>query len=284
MGRILIIIGAVGGTIVAVLIGFLAYRSQRDTGQDKIHQEVAKLAFQFLLVGILGVLVKFLLDRYHDRAKRVDSLADYRVDVSRKLVSVTNRVRNVPMVVNVHQSLKAYDEQMYEVLDAHRDLKVLRHDVDNLGTGDDNQAFKQWPEIREFLLDMEDYLRKLLREWQLSYAELSKLQLQAEQRRWRRPDVWIRISSQPVFGEMLVEPVAAARVEEGVSNGANSAHLPESEFDREYLFVYRQALGLMRRQIVGKPKRRSQPPLSVSTAAALPATNQKSDQPERPSR
>jgi hypothetical protein len=246
-----VVVGALG----AVLSGVLAYDAQDAAGRDKVQQEVAKLAFQFLVVSVLGVLFKFLIDRYHDRAKRIDTLADYRQEMLRRLVAVTKRVRNVPTIVGAERSARAYNEQMRELLDAHSELGEIRHDIEtSSGQGKRNPAFKAWPEIEGSLRAMEKYLRAVVSEWQGSYHDLSELEARAEgwrilqtqeRRRELQAQVWEFIRDRPHFKSMLEEPDQEDLPPEG--------HLQPSKFTARFLYPYHDALRLMRGQTLQQP-------------------------------
>jgi hypothetical protein len=231
-GLLLILLFAVGAVLA---LAALAYASLNGPRRNAVLEEVPKATFTFLLVGVLGVLVKYLVDRHRDERAREEQMDDFRKEMIDRLVEATSRIRRVPMLVDAHRSAKAYAEQMKETIDAYLEIRRTRHEIENIA----DLAFRNWaPDIRNNIQAMEHYLEEVIAEFRASGAEILELDRKAR-RGWRgQAKVWRRISSLPRMEEMLAEhPSLGAR----------------SPFYVGYLEPYGKALADMRRELLRVP-------------------------------
>jgi hypothetical protein len=239
-------------SLTAIGISLWAVLSQGEEGRDKVAQEVAKVTWQFLLIGVLGGFVTYLLQQRQTQAAdaRLDTqrliaeraaMDDFRTEILRRTVAVTSAVRRVPLMVSARRSYRTYDEQMRAVIDVYLDLRALRHEVDNLGINS-NACFKEWGQIRDRMRTMETYLGSLCAEFASDQSkDISELQVKAEKDRARQPEVWDRLRELPVLGDMLQEAPDL--------HGSRKA-VTATNFYTSYMEPYGDALKLMRAELL----------------------------------
>jgi hypothetical protein len=254
---LLIAIGAV------LAVAALAYASLNGPRRDAVLEDVPKATFTFLLVGVLGVLVKYLVDRHRDeRAReekshsderaREEKIDDFRKEMIDRLVEATSRIRRVPMLVEAHRSANAYAEQMKETIDAYNEIRRTRHEIDNIA----DLAFRSWvPDIRENIRAMERYLDEVIDEFRTSGAEIFELDRKAWRSRRGQAKVWRRIRSLPRIAEMLAEDP---------SRGATS------RFYVGYFEPFGKALAEMRRELLRVPSPEREPEPDATPAQTRP--------------
>lgn len=228
---------------VAALLGVFGIYLRTDTAhRTTLLIEIAKGLIQILGIGIIGALVKFLFDDYWDRRQRADklkaleqqrneALQEFRLDKIKRLVLVTNVLRRAPVLIDAHRSAKTYNQQMRALLDARLELRLLRHEINAAGPGV-NPAFPRWPEIRDQLRKMEDYVAWLEKDFRKNSKGISELQLEAEKDRSRQGAVWERIRQLESVGDLLNEIDAQSKT---------------TEYYQQYQLNYEATLDLMTR-------------------------------------
>jgi hypothetical protein len=199
--RLQVVLVAAG--IVAIVLATLALLSQNTDGRNKVLQELPKATYQFLLVGILGVFVKYLIDRHAGDMAHEDALNTLRKDTIRQVVEVKHRVRRAPILISARRTAASYSEQMSEIIDASFDLGTVRHDIDNLGIIEPNEAFEEWNIIRRYIRNMEQYLSSLIEEYANAYDEISELQTRVVEDEELQLQVWQRIMALPSMSDLL---------------------------------------------------------------------------------
>jgi hypothetical protein len=239
-------------SMTAIGISLWAFLSQDAEGRDKVAQEVAKVTWQFLLIGVLGGFVTYLLQQRQTQAAdaRADAqrliaeraaMDEFRTEILRRTVAVTSAVRRVPLMVSARRSYRTYDTQMRAVIDAYLDLRALHHEVDNFGI-DGNAAFKEWGQIRDRMETMETYLGSLCAEFASDQSkDISELQVKAEKDRARQPEVWDRLRGLPVLGDML---------QEAPDLHGSRKEVTATNFYASYMEPYGDALKLMRAELL----------------------------------
>jgi hypothetical protein len=242
----------VGAALAAVALSVWAFWSQDGTGRDKVLQELAKVTWQFLLVGVLGGFVTYVLQQR--RAREVEAremeqqrevarsaMDAFRAEMLRRTVTLTNAVRRVPLLVSARRSFRTYDEQMRAVIDAYLDLRAMRHEIENLGSNP-NAAFGAWPQMRDHMRAMEAYLASLCEEFAGKQSkEISELQIEAEEQRARQGEVWERLRTLPVLGDML---------QELPDSGPTKPEPTETKYYDKYMRPYGEVIRLMRAELM----------------------------------
>ena len=205
--------------VFCVLVVGLMYANSNTENRDTIRLEVAKTFLQLMAIGVLGALVKWLFDQHTLARSRADALNEFRKEILRRLISVTNEVRKVPLLIESAQSAKTYGEQMRSLIDSRLELSFIRHELDTA-----NQTFSNSSEVRAHLRTMELYLDELIDEFKDEYRNLSKKQTE-------KPEVvWSEIQKLPKLSDL--------------QRGGE-----DSDYRTRYVLSYSSARDLMRQEI-----------------------------------
>lgn len=202
----------------AVAIAIVGYVSLDADDQSRAVRDFPKLAFQFLLLGVLGVYVNFLVQRYRDRLAQTEAASEFRKETAQRLVDVTHRVRKAQLLLAIDRSPKTYDEQVRELIDVTMDLRAIGHESETRGTFTNREL------IREAVGAMTCYLESLVYELRVSRRRVVRAW-------WPTRDV----RDTPHLDELLA----------GVPPDPK-----ESLFDQDYLAHHQEALREMRDEIV----------------------------------
>jgi len=135
----------VAGAVIGL---FFFYGSLTDTAnREALVAEGAKALLTLLTVGVVGVIVKLLVDdrayaqkksdeerlqieqrQYAERVRadeKEERLQAFRTDKIRRLAAVTNVLRLAPTLIAANRSAKTYNEQMRLVINAGLELVLL---------------------------------------------------------------------------------------------------------------------------------------------------------------
>lgn len=121
---ILILIGAAGLTIFFAIV---LTRSGPDG--NELWKEAGKAALQVLTVAVLGTVLKLLADHYRDEQERLAQDARFRQDKYDRLVEATNMLRGVPILIKADRSIKTFDMQLRQVVEAGLKLRKIKHQI-----------------------------------------------------------------------------------------------------------------------------------------------------------
>jgi hypothetical protein len=220
--------------------------------------EAAKALLQVVTVAILGGIVKLLIDDQQrlqreandERQRQLREATDarvraeanetrleaFRTDKVRRLVGVTNVLRRAPILIEAHRSAKTYNEQMREIVNGGFELHLIRDETDAIGP-DQNPAFREWPQIRDAIRQMEEYIEWIAGDFRKQSKSLSERQQKAEIDRALQSKVWESI--------LALESVRDLRGES--STGAQS-----TRYAAKYLTAHETALRLMVRSSFGE--------------------------------
>jgi hypothetical protein len=213
----------ISATVVAVaalVLAFLGYLALDAGARDRATRDFPKLAYQFLLVGVLGVYANFLIQRYRDRLAREEAASELREETAGRLVGITVRVRKAQVLLALDRSKKTYDEQVRDLIHAAMDLREIDHEIETRQTFSDDR-------IRPAVGHMVSSLESLV-------AELRKSRRDFTTPRWLRPEGRAFRDApllRQLFAEVLPKP-------------------EDSLFDQRYLTWHRSALDRMRAEIM----------------------------------
>jgi hypothetical protein len=121
---ILFVIGA-----AALAIFFAVLRTRAGTDHNELVKEAAKAALQVLTVAVLGGVLKLLADHYKEEQERLAQDARFRQDKYDRLVEATNALRRVPILLDADRSLKTFDEQLRQIVEAGLKLRMIKHQI-----------------------------------------------------------------------------------------------------------------------------------------------------------
>jgi DNA repair exonuclease SbcCD ATPase subunit len=204
--------------LCALVVGAIYFFS---TGESRsvILLEIAKIFLQLLVIGVLGALAKWIFDEYNRSRDRAATINEFRKEILKRLVDVTNQVRSVPVLIEAHQSARTYGEQMRLLINSRQELSLIRHEIQTT-----SETFSELLKIRKSLESMQGYLDGLITEFRTKYLELSKMQ------RSKPEEVWPAIQDLTELGDL--------RKGDKISR-----------YHSEYILSYYTALDLIRREI-----------------------------------
>jgi hypothetical protein len=220
-------------TVVAGSV--IAYGSLGATDQASVVRELPKLTYQFLLVVWLGAFLKFVLDRRAVELARRDARDEYRAELVRRTVDIADVVRRVPFLVGSQRSYPEYESQMRAVIDAYVNLRSLDAEIEHQR----DTAFAGWDLIAGWFQSMEQYLETLIAEFTDAADHIAAPGARAAKKRPSDAQVWSWLSELPVLRDML-----ATRERAGERS--------ETTYSRQYLEPYRDALNVMRTELVSQ--------------------------------
>jgi hypothetical protein len=185
------------------LAGAAAGLAAAQSAPGELQKSLYTASVALLFTGVLGGMIKLLLDDVAAVRRRQENAAEFVANVLRDLKGVYDRVSRVRIVVPAHRSVKTYGEEMRDVIEAGVQLRnVIR-------------AVKQRPDLpaplRARVVDevcrMELYLERLTTEFRDCYKPLSDLQSAYEAA--REPgaappaDPWAALQGLPHLAELM---------------------------------------------------------------------------------
>lgn len=189
---------------------------------EKLASETVKLLIQFFLVGILGVVISLLVQKYNLRRDKELLINDLRKTVLKNLIraySDTKRTRRIFMASRLSGDLvahKIYDEQLKSLNEIQLSLEILIHEIRN-----SQVYFGNNPEetVISKITSMEKHLSEIIDEYKDSLK---------------------KVKAVPEFIELNDFPVIKSWV--GKENEAKF-------FTKNFVISYRQAVEEIRRLI-----------------------------------
>jgi hypothetical protein len=121
---ILLVIG-----VAALAIFFRVLGTRSGPNRDVLWMEAGKAALQVFTVAVLGTVLKLLADHYKDEQERLAQDARFRQDKYDRLVEATNALRRVPILIDADKSVKTFDEQLRQVVEAGLKLRMIKHQI-----------------------------------------------------------------------------------------------------------------------------------------------------------
>jgi ABC-type nickel/cobalt efflux system permease component RcnA len=217
---------ATGILLGAAVLFALLYQTLESPAQVTVRTEALKVLLQLVVIGIIGGFATWLLNergkeqeraetRRHQTAARQETLNDFRRSAVARVVAATNVVRKAPLLIDAHRSKKTYGEQLRAILDAQLELALLRHEYESA------TVFTRWPQIREEINKMEQYLFTLIDEWRDKYQDIPP----------PPADAWTVLKELPALKDL--------RLAEQTSN-----------FQLHYIHAHQEAIRLMRDDIL----------------------------------
>jgi 3-methyladenine DNA glycosylase/8-oxoguanine DNA glycosylase len=247
------------------------------TARDDLWVEVGKGLIQVVVIGVLGTLLKRLLDDYQadrqegerkaaeereaaERAaaeqrqaaerlaaeqRRANERRDqFRTNKIRRLVAATNVIRRAPIVIEADRSESRWSEQMLAIIDAGFDLRVIRHEI-SASTSAPEPPFKA--EGTSLILKELDTMIKFVewvgRDYAQAKHQISELERGVDEQQLpadeRAARMWEAIRSQRPVKEMIERPAASSE--------------DAAESFQRYLDAYEQAMDYMVREALGSP-------------------------------
>jgi hypothetical protein len=238
---------------------------QGATTQLEILREIVKLLVQLVLIGILGALVKFLLDEVSASRREQDNERErarteketklsLQKELLGKLSAAHRKVQSAPNYIEAARSAKTYGEQLRVIMDAKFDLDSVASEIETSTT-----LFSESATIHGHLQTMVQYLDRLVGEYRDEYQQLSTVQESVEAqedertKREARDLLWKKIQKLPHLKDLREAP-------EG------------SGYEREYLHGYNQCRHLMLIQMLTTSAEPTDTQVGKATLEAWPKT------------
>ena len=130
-------------TIAVALVGAVAFVGLDDVGRRGVLGKIAELSYQFVVVVLLGALLKKVIDDAQERRRSREALRDRQVGFIRRLVDVSHGVELARVLIRANRSVRMWTEQMNQrVIVAHIELRDIGHDARTAAT----PVFASWEE------------------------------------------------------------------------------------------------------------------------------------------
>jgi hypothetical protein len=204
--------------LCALVVGIIFFFSTEES-RSMILLEISKTFLQLLGIGVLGALAKWSFDEYSLSRQRSAAINEFRKEILRRLVSVTNQVRKTFVLIEAARSTRSYDQQMRLIIAARQELSLIRHEIDTV-----KETFLKWSAIENSIKAMESYLDDLIKEYSDNYFKLSAIQ------KSNPVAVWPAMQELKYFGD-LFKPIK------------------ESKYQILYIKNYQSVLILIREEI-----------------------------------
>ena len=136
-------------------------------------------AATLLFGGLLGGVLKLLLDEAVAVKRRREDAAGFVVNVLADLKGVYDRVARSRILIPAHKSVKTYGDEMRDMIEARVQLRNVTRALERRAEGVDEGARK---EVTRRVNQMEEYLDKLAGEFRNEYKPLSDRQRGYEER------------------------------------------------------------------------------------------------------
>ena len=117
----------IGAAALAIYFAILLTRSPAD--RDELWKEAGKAALLVVTVAVLGTVLTLLADNYTDEQERLARDARFRQDQYDRLVEATNTLRRVPILIKADWSVRTFDEQLLQVVEAGLKLRMIKHQI-----------------------------------------------------------------------------------------------------------------------------------------------------------
>lgn len=202
---------------MAALIGFaIVLWVANSKQQSELFTELGKGLLQVVVIGVLGTVLKLLVDDYQERRQRADQQAAFRLDIHRRLVGVANVLRKARTLIQANRTVKTWNEQMLEIMEAGYELRLMRHEIEASRRVPDPPLSNASRFVKR-IGAMLDYIAWHQKDFSENKQRLGELQRVAERDDDARPDeereqrqqaleeVWAKISRLPSVADLIAE-------------------------------------------------------------------------------
>jgi len=163
--KLTILLCAIGVFTLLVIAALIYFKVADD---PKLGFEIVKLLVQFFLVGILGVVISLLVQKYNRQRDKELLINDLRKTVLNSLIraySDTKKARRIFMANRLEEDkvfYKIYDEQLKFLIEIQLSLEILVHQIKisqvYFGQNAENNVIQK-------ITTMEKYLAKIIDEY-----------------------------------------------------------------------------------------------------------------------
>jgi hypothetical protein len=139
----------------------------------ELRKAVYTSALTLFFGGLLGGMVKVLLDELASVKRTREDAATFVANVLADLKSVYDRVARAKILIPAHQSVKTYGDEMRDLIEARVQLRNVTRALERRAEGMDEDARMR---ITKLIRQMEGYLETLTSEFRENYKQLSDSQ------------------------------------------------------------------------------------------------------------
>lgn len=241
--KLMLIFAAIGACVLGAAVALVCFGL---AGRGTLGFEIVKLLVQFLLVGILGVLISLLVQNYNRHRDREVTINDLRKAVLARLIRAYSDTKQARRIIMAHRlndgtrlTYEVYDEQMKSISQTQLALEILNHEIQTLRVYFGDRSGR----IIENIGKMEKFLGDIIDEYKDSLQSVDS-----------DPE-HIPLASLPTLGSSM-----------GKTN--------ENNFRTRFVEPYREAVATIRNQILESTSKRGAgafTPAAPAPAAAPPS-------------
>ncbi|MBE0011279.1 hypothetical protein DXT87_16110 [Arthrobacter sp. AET 35A] len=175
-----------------------------------ILQEIVKVSYQALAIGVLGGLAKLLLDRGRDREASANELRERRHQYISDVIEASHQIDNARLVMRANRSVLTWTTMVNsDLIPARTRLRQLTHSLRNW-TEAGRPVFDDGETIARDLVGMYLYLGELVEEYAEHKMRLSEMQKLAEkadghERSKLLTEIWDNIQQLKLTGDYLAD-------------------------------------------------------------------------------
>jgi hypothetical protein len=198
------------------LVGFLVASL---VGDVELRKAIYAGAATLLFGGLLGGVLKVLLDEVVAAKRRREDAAEFVANVLADLKGVYDRVARARTLIPAHKSVKTYGGEMRDMIEARVQLRNVTRALERRAEGVGDEVRRT---VTDHVSQMETYLDRLTTEFRDNYKTLSDeqrgyeerakamLKIYADDSTGAEPPhlpgfVWDRLSSLPVLKDFIGE-------------------------------------------------------------------------------
>jgi hypothetical protein len=201
--------GALAVATTALSVGVLAVGTASfvqldDAGRRGVYAEVAKLAFQFIVVIVLGTLLKKVVDDSRDHRLVAEARVLRQREYIRRLLDASHSVDLARTLIKAHRSATTWSREVVErVVPAYTTLRDIRYDLET-SAAESTPLFSAWSDIVRDAEAMEAELARLIEEFMDRRRPVAEMQDPRDHDRRDSAELWERqLGELPVLREFL---------------------------------------------------------------------------------
>lgn len=213
---------AIGIVVFAIAIIAMTLLATAPAGSPwvPVLQEIVKVTYQALAVGVLGGLAKLLLDRHRDREAQENELRERRHRYITIVITASHQVDNAQMAMLANRSVLTWTTIVNnDIIPARTQLRQLEHSLRNWTEAGRPVFGAREDVIAKHLKSMHHYLGDLIKEYATHKTRLSEMQRSAEkaegQERIRLlTEIWDEIRGLTLSGDYVLNGRSYAKYRE----------------------------------------------------------------------
>jgi RNAse (barnase) inhibitor barstar len=234
-----------GLTGILCLIGIITlgviYYLFPTSDEKGIKVEIFKLLIQFFLVGILGVVISLIVQKYNRTRDKELLINELRKTTLNNLVGAYLDAKKCRRILRAKRlkgnkiSYEIYDEQLKKLIDIELSLELLSHQI-NIS----KKLFDQ--EIEENILSkikhLDNYLSKIVDEYKDALINDEKIPVEIDLEKFKKTKAWLLNSKKERLLNDDEIPPSQSKDSDSENNQPN-----------DFVGIYKEVVEVMRTQI-----------------------------------